>query len=59
MGVRREERMTMSEGSFLRMLERPFRMGPDILEELVKDGMKAQTTVANKKISFFKNAGYR
>lgn len=29
-GVRREERMTMSEGSFLRMFVRPLRIGPDI-----------------------------
>ena len=32
MGVRREESMTMSEGSFFRMLESPFRIGPDIVE---------------------------
>jgi hypothetical protein len=30
MGVRREERMTMSVGSFLRIEERPLRIGPDI-----------------------------
>ncbi len=34
MGVRREERITMSEGSFLRMLERPLRTGPDIVKAL-------------------------
>lgn len=28
MGVRREERITMSEGSFLRICERPLRRGP-------------------------------
>lgn len=32
MGVRRDERITMSEGSFLRMLERPRRIGPDMME---------------------------
>lgn len=32
MGVRREERITMSEGSFLRMLVRPLRIGPDIVK---------------------------
>jgi hypothetical protein len=31
MGVRREERMQMSLGDFWRMLERPLRIGPDIL----------------------------
>lgn len=28
MGVRREERITMSEGSFLRIWESPLRRGP-------------------------------
>lgn len=32
MGVRREERITISVGSFLRMLESPFRIGPDIVK---------------------------
>jgi len=31
MGVRREERMTISLGSFLIILVRPLRIGPDIL----------------------------
>lgn len=30
MGVRREERMTMSWGDFWRMEVRPLRIGPDI-----------------------------
>ena len=31
MGVRREERMTMSDGSFLSISLSPLRIGPDIL----------------------------
>jgi hypothetical protein len=38
MGVRREERMTMSVGSFLRIEERPLRIGPDIVREEKIDG---------------------
>lgn len=41
MGVRREERMMMSEGSFLRIWESPLRRGPVVILADVVCGFRA------------------